>query len=1199
MFREIASFEVRFHLRQPLIYISIGIFFLLTFLAITTDSVQIGGSIGNVNRNAPFVIMQIMLIMSALGVFVTTAFVANAVNRDFELGTESLFFSTPMSKLAYLGGRFTGAFGISLLVFASVAAAIIVGSFMPWLEPERIGPFLSIPYLWAFFVLVLPNVFLTAAIFFSLAASTRSMLYTYVGVAGFFVAYTVSQAFIQDIDSEKIASLADPFGFAAFFITTKYWTVFERNTMVPPLSGLLLANRLLWMAVGAAILAFAFTRFRFAISGTGSGKKRKGTSPAAQDTLMTRVALPESATPPVARDFSAVGQLRQFLYQTRIELGGIIRSVPFAILVLLGVLNTIGNAFGQQQMYDTGTWPMTGAMLRVIASAFVLYLFIIIVFYAGELVWRERSLRLAGVYDALPVPDWVFWGAKLTALVVIIELLFAIAGLTTIGFQLGKGYSNLEPGLYFEGLFYQGAWAFLLTAILAFFLQAALNNKYLGFLVMTALFVLFFAMPSMDFEHVLYRYGIAPPRPYSDMNGYGHFASGLFWTNIYWTFFAAALLLAAHLLWVRGTETSARWRAILARRRFGTAATAVSAIALAGFLGTGAWVFYNTNVINEYRTTKQREGQQAAYEKSYKKYQRLPQPRIVSAKADVDIFPERRAADIRGRYEIRNKTAAPISVLHVTINPLVKINSLTIVGGKMRTPDEDNGYYIYDLAPAMQPGEQRTLAFDLAVRNEGFTHDRGNVDFVYNGTFFNNFSYFPHVGYQPIAELDDNNKRRKNGLGPVARMPKLGDPWALGQTYLTGESDWLDFETTVSTSPDQIALAPGYLQREWTENGRRYFHYKMDAPILGFWSYLSARYTVRRDTWNDVAIEVYYHEPHSYNVDRMIDGVKKSLDYFTKNFGPYQHRQVRILEFPRYATFAQSFPNTIPYSEGIGFVARLDDPEAIDYVFYVTAHEVAHQWWAHQVIGANMQGATVLSETLSQYSALMVMEKEYGKDKMQKFLKYELDRYLSARGGELVEEMPLELVENQGYIHYRKGSLVMYALRDYMGEEALNRALAKFVADHKFAEPPYPTSRDLLAYIRAEASPELQPVISDLFEKITIYENKASIATATKRADGKWVVAMEVEAGKFYATGGGKEEGVKIGDLIDIGVLGPAPKDETSSAPILYLEKKRIDQPKMTFEVVVDSEPAKAGIDPLNKLIDRNPEDNLKTVEKK
>ena len=131
----------------------------------------------------------------------------------------------------------------------------------------------------------------------------------------------------------------------------------------------------------------------------------------------------------------------------------------------------------------------------------------------------------------------------------------------------------------------------------------------------------------------------------------------------------------------------------------------------------------------------------------------------------------------------------------------------------------------------------------------------------------------------------------------------------------------------------------------------------MDAPILAYHAYLSARWEVKKDRWNDVEIAVYYHPDHPYNVDKMIEATKKGLEYFSTHFGPYQHRQFRILEFPRFASFAEAFPNTIPFSEGIGFIAKLDDPDEIDYVTYVTAHELAHQWWAHQVIGAGVQGS--------------------------------------------------------------------------------------------------------------------------------------------------------------------------------------------------------------------------------------------------
>ncbi len=318
----------------------------------------------------------------------------------------------------------------------------------------------------------------------------------------------------------------------------------------------------------------------------------------------------------------------------------------------------------------------------------------------------------------------------------------------------------------------------------------------------------------------------------------------------------------------------------------------------------------------------------------------------------------------------------------------------------------------------VQPGDSIRFDFDMTYEPRGFTNSGTETSVVYNGTFFNNM-IFPSIGYNPNAELESNAARKKYGLAPKPRLADINDSAARMNTYISHDADWIRFETEVSTAGDQIAIAPGYLQKEWKENGRNHYAYKMDSPILNFYSFLSADYQVKKDKWNGVRIEIYYQKGHEYNLDRMIRSIKKSLAYYTANFSPYQHRQVRILEFPRYASFAQAFPNTIPFSESVGFIAKVDDKnnEKIDVPFYITAHEVAHQWWAHQVIGGNVQGSELMSETMSQYSALMVMEKEYGKQAMKKFLRYEMDHYLKGRAVESKKEVPLMRCENQGYIH--------------------------------------------------------------------------------------------------------------------------------------------------------------------------------------
>ena len=1194
MFKAITAFELKYHLKAPLFYILLLVYFLLAFLAVTTDGVQIGGAVGNVNRNAPFVIMTFMLVMSIFGVLTTTAFVANAVHRDFELGTDSLFFSSPVKKAQYLGGRFVGSFIIALLVYLGVALAIMIGSLMPWLDKERLGAFELWPYVYSTLALVLPNLLLCGAIFFAVTALTRSLMATYSSVIAFFIAYGISSAQLGDIENETLSGLLDPFGFNAFSLATRYWTVFDKNTKLLPIEGIFLWNRILWVGVALAILAFAYWKFEFT-TGTRKARKKKKGEKAVADAPIERVSM---ALPAARQDFGRAGAWKQYFATTKLEILGVFKSIPFLIMLGLAIANLWGNAVGSRQLYGTNIYPVTGQMVDVIFGGFGIFALLIAAFYAGDIVWRERNLKLSEVHDAMPTPTWVQWASKLTALLMVIYATLLVAVITAIVIQTAYGYRNYELGLYAKAIFLQVGTFLGLIAAMSFLMQVYFNQKFVGFLGVMVWFVVTRILPTIDFEHRLYRYASVPPNDYSDMNGFGHFVRPLAWFNAYWTLLAAALFVIAHLLWVRGTEGGWKQRMSIARQRFSRPVMATLVIFLAAFIATGCYIYYNTNVLNEYRTSDDGERLLADFEKKYKKYQGFPQPRITDVQANVAIHPDRRAVEIDGRYTLLNKTSAPIRELHVVASNELTTFEVNIPGAKLKSDDEDLNYRIYTLATPLAPGASLPLSFKTGYAARGFVNGPSNTQVVENGTFINSMGYFPHLGYQEALELQDRNDRRKHGLKPVERMAPATDMKARMNNQIARDADWINLDTTVSTSPDQIALAPGYLQKEWTANGRRYFHYKTTAPILSFWAYLSARYTVKRDSWNGIPIEIYYDAKHPYNVDRMIDSVKKSLDYFTKNFSPYQHKQVRILEFPGYSRFAQSFPNTIPYSESIGFIADLRDKEAIDYVFYVTAHEIAHQWWAHQVIGGNVEGSTMIVETMAQYSALMVMEKEYGKAQMKRFLRYELDRYLRDRGGEIVAEMPLMRVENQGYIHYRKGSLVMYALRDAIGEDRVNAALAKFLRDYAYSGPPYTTAAELVRYFREVTPPEQQSLITDLFETITLFDNKTKEAKVTKRQDGKYAVTLTVEAKKLRGDAKGEEKAVALNDMIDIGLFASTGKSKkVDDDKVLFLEKRRITRPVETFEIVVNEKPTRGGIDPLNKLIDRNPKDNTRKLQ--
>ncbi len=1148
-----------------------------------------GGSDGNVLLNSPHILMLITSMFGLFGTLVVAAISGNAGYRDFGEKMHPLVFVTTTSKMQYVASRYVGALIVSVLTMTGVGVGLWLATMMPWLDADRFGPQSLAAYLRPYLLIIIPNVVFASAIFFSLALLTRQRMPHYLGGVGLLLGYMVANVLVGDLETKWIAALVDPFGINAVGLVTEYWTTIEKNQQLLGLEGWLMVNRLVWVGIALAIVGFAYSRFKLVQAG-GWTPRRKGKDELSSDAA-TMPAVPVTIDIPNARrtrGFAA--DLAQLRVLTTRGFQEVIMSPSFAAILLAGILFLLLSAVQLETIFGTPTWPMAWKVIEVLGGSFSLFVMILLTIYSGELVWRERDLKLDQVVDSTPARSWVSFVSKLAALSGVVLLLLGVVVLAGMLAQAFAGFFRFEPALYAQKLFGMQLVDYLLLAILALAVHTLVNHKYTGHFLLIFFFVGIDLAPLLGLEHSLWRYGSDLGETYSDMNRHGWFLGPFFWLKLYWGGFALLLAALSNLLWPRGVDGRIRSRLQNARLRLRTALVAVGALGGALALGAGGFVFYNTNVLNDFRSSSEVEAQRAEWEKSFKQYEARPQPRVVDVSVQVDIFPQTGDLEVSGRYEFVNKTDGPIDEIHVLLSSEPAAVELELGGGaasaRLELEDKVFGYRIYELGQPLAAGATGTLDFELSYPRSGFAHSIQNR-VVDNGSFVNS-SVLPSFGYDENRELVLDRERKKYGLEPKERIADLDDPQGIRNNYISRDADFVMFEATISTDTDQIALAPGYLEREWEENGRRYFHYAMDAPFLNFFSFLSARYVVVRNSWEDVAIEVYHHPGHDFNVQRMIDATKKSLEYFSREFSPYQHRQLRILEFPRYASFAQSFPNTVPYSEAIGFIARVGDDD-IDYPFYVTAHEVAHQWWAHQVIGGKVQGATVLSETLSQYSALMVMEKEYGAAKIRDFLEYELDNYLQGRSGELKKEVSLLRVENQPYIHYNKGSLIMYAVRDAIGEEAVNRALSNLVDQWAFKGPPYPTSRSLVEALVAETPDDLKRWVNDLFEFIVLYENRAVSAVAQKSGDS-WEVTLDLRSRKVRSGELGEETEMTLDDPIDVGIF------DAEGEPI-YFEKHRFTKDSEQLVVTVDREPARAGIDPYRKLIDRHPDDNEVRVE--
>ncbi|MGO9707953.1 MAG: M1 family aminopeptidase, partial [Polyangiaceae bacterium] len=1074
----IASFELRKRLTMLSTYVYLAVFFACGVLLVFVEGgafsgVAAGAGSEKVHANAPFLVSDLISSISNLGVLMSAAVFGQAVHQDFEAGTSHLFFTMPIKRRSYLTGRFLGALIFVLFVFSGIGLGALLGSVSPVIvERSLFGPFRLAPFVWPYVTFVLPNVIFTGAIFFALGTLTRKMMPVYVGAVVLALGYLAAQAILSDLDNKQLAAMLDPFGGGAAAAIFRYWTPSEKNTKLLPITGLLLANRAVWLSIGLGALGLTYAKFDFSAETSKDRPKKPSDDAEAPPPATDAEPLPSSFA------HRGTGELLVLLGRTAwLELAETVKSVYFGVFILAGGILALTLTHFATRLFGSPVWPVTSQIVEFTTSSFGLFIIIIITIYAGEIVWRERDLRFDQIADALPIPSWVPCLAKLVALCLTPAVVLAAVPVFGICYQTFNGYHHYELGLYLEWLYGVAFPRYLFLCVLAFAVQSVVQHKYIGHFAMVAYYVFQIFEGKIGLEHGLVRYGRIPRPTYSDMNGFGHFVKPIAFYCVYWTGFSIILATVALLFWTRGTETSWRTRLRIARTRFTAWPMAFAALGLVVAAGAGSAIYYESDVLNKFHTEHETEALRAQYEKTYKRTESMPQPRITDVKVDFDIYPETETLDARGTYQIANKSGEPIQRVYVDLNRDQPYRKLVVGGSDHPTESESNaamGVYAFDLPTPLAPGATIPLEFDIHFHDAGFKDDGNRTDICENGTFFNSFG-LPHLGYMRRAELSLDNDRKKYGLPPRDRLPDLRDAKGLENNLISPDADWVTFESTVSTSPDQIAVVPGYLEKEWTENGRRFFHYKMDAKILDFYSVLSARYLVKRDVWEnplgaagaptrEVKLEIYYHPGHEYDLDEMMRGLKDTLTYDTAAFGPYQHRQARILEFPRYEMFAQSFPNTIPWSEGTGFINRVDPTKEsdVDLPYYGAGHELSHQWWAHQVIGGNVQGVTLLDETLAEYSAFMVLKKRFGANNMRRFLKYEMDQYLRGRALEQKREVPLERVEDQAYIRYAKGAVVMYALQDYIGEDTVNGALRAFLNKYKFQGPPYPNALALI-----------------------------------------------------------------------------------------------------------------------------------------
>ncbi len=1190
MIAAIARYELMTLLRSRQFWFVGLVFAAMAFVVMMFAGDIVGG--GNINTNSPSNLVLFVNVLSFFAMFLVASMVASSVTRDFELNSWQVVFSYPVPWRSYLLGRFIGGFLAVCLCYAFVVPGLIAAAHGPW-SGGAVGPFDPWHYVYAFFVLAVPNLFVISAILFALSTLTRRNLFAYVGAVVIFVLFDAGNAAINQESMEPFVFLVDLFGISTLKVATRYWTPYELNTQLAPIVGAFLWNRLLWLGLGFAALAWTLVRFD---PYPRSPRLKAAKSAAAAGTADSKV----EKRPIAAQVQDARAHWQQFVGQLVLEVRAVLRSIPFLVLTIMGLVNAwvlvslIDPTFGSPPLL------LTRFAVSALGNGLTLPLLIVVAYYAGEIVWRERQARLDQIVDAIPARNTIFLAAKLLALWTVVVIYLAATAAAMLGLQLLKG-TPIDGFMYAKELAYIGL-PFLWIGVLAMFCQVLSPNKYLGMLFMVIYIALTLTGSSLFDTNLLIVYGT---HPRSDLSG---LANSTFYRleglkyDLYWAALALGLAIAAHLLWRRGTDEGigARLRAV--RRQVKPLQMSALLLSVLAFAGIGRWLYVEDYANNPLPPSDERtEARKVRYEQVMRPLENQPVPVVKSVRLDLATDIKTRHAVSRGEIILRNKHDQALSSVYVGVTPLAKVNRLTVEGARIEQDFPDIRYARYRFDPPMQPGDTRSVSFDLDVDFSHFPGGKLNERLESSGTVLRPDDVMPDVaGYSPFNALDDPKRRKKHGLAPgaAARIATVEEPWGRQFNALFGQTDFIDFEGIYSVDKGQTAFLGADLVRSWESGDRAFFQYKSSKPVMLALTFQQGVYKVLSDRAAGIDLAIYYHPQDDYHVAAFMEHFKTAVAYFTTEFGPFPYPQFRIIQ-KAFGKGANSNSEQLTFGEFAGFTSDLGKDTSVDWGTLVIGHEAGHNWWGIMVPSAKAEGSHVLQETLAQYSGLMTLEKTYGKGMAARFLRHSIKQYHADRNTSKIAEVPLYRSRQEtDYVHYWKGAAVIYGIKELIGEQALNRALRSYFSQWAFASGPYPTVLDLLKLVREQTPPGYRETLDDYFERILIHDLSVTRAGVEPTADGRFKVKATVHARKLERTAEGRETPVRLHEPVQIVVVdGEINRSDRYNARWLAAERPWIDAEESEVEFVVAEKPAAVIVDPYHNFIERNVDDNVRLLQ--
>ncbi|MEM0941305.1 MAG: ABC-2 transporter permease [Bacteroidota bacterium] len=1038
--------------------------------------------------NAPVVFYQNLAGGGILMIIIVAVITGPVLYKEIQYKTGQWLFTNPLPEKRFFFSRFLAAFSINALLGLGYIIGMLLVPYVGIAEAYRFGSAPLWQLLHGYVILLLPNLLLlTSSVFFALVYS-RKLAAGYLAVIVYSIAFLVVHSTYATSGATPVLLIADPFAYSTVDHAIQQMSVEQRNYGYLSISNYLLVNRLLWLSFSSILLFLAYRKFSFkGFLRTPSGKPAKNTR---KESLLPKIETARQDTE-VFTSFTQWAFAQKMLTLSLLELKDLVRSTGFRVIVgVVVVMNILQNILWNSSFFIGETQPLTFIMTAFRLS-FSVFMFILLMVWAGELFFKDRSANIWQITDALPVPTWTVTLSRYIAMVMI--ALFMAFTLLVVGIivQLIRGGAGLiDWELYaYDMLGYNFGWlTYILMIAMAFFLAGLTKNRFVTHITSVGIFLLLLLSYELGLaEEISYFFPVVPgPEDYSEMNGHGIWKISAPWYFLMWAFLAVIFILGGVWLWQRGSHRK-WWQSFsFINPQLSWKGKVLILVALAGFFVTRSHIFKQVNGFGNFTPLAVEERESADYERTYAYIKDAVQPKYHTLDLEFDFYPGERKAVYRTEIRLRNGTGIPIDTLYLNWEEFVKVKKLNLNDAPLESAwfDETSGIGAYRIPPLHRTDSIFSLQVVAEKQYRGFTQsgDAPQPDLMFNGSFGSVRQFLPIIGYKSEMELAENRKRQDHGLKKLdSRMASVDDPVALKQDAHSPDAEWVEGKLLISTSAAQTAIAPGRLVNEWQEDDRNYFQFEVIEPQPFNWHLGSAKYAAERVENHGVNVRLLFDPKHRFNIELYFAVASKAVRFVQDNFGDFPHDQVRIYEIPFHQQAFYNFSNAIAISEKEGWYALTSDIKARAYIYQTVAAQVVTQWVNATMKIADVQGADMLKVALPEALALHLVRQELGKEAVDHLLEKKHERYVMDKNNEPNQEPSLLFADGADYLEVNKGAKALYELSKAMDLAEFAKAVNEWIL---MQNGEYSHFKSLYDHLLMVLGPEVRQEVRKYFEGV-------------------------------------------------------------------------------------------------------------------